>query len=161
MKEKTLLPVMLLGLSLLLITSCNGPVSTRPANTPDPFIMTLEERAIWDFENFYNELHDLAKEAADTPVEDLGPISSQSYLLSEEIKEYEVPLFAVKAQSALYNYANAIYKCCSRKYQKYKSEMVGDETLGEVDYSICDRIQDFAEPAYLYIQELKEVNTEK
>lgn len=161
MKEKPLLLVMLLGLSLLLITSCNGLVSTGPTDTPDPFTMTLEERIIWDFENINNELHDLAKEATDTPVEDLEPITSQIYLLSEEIKEYEVPLFGVKAQSALYHYANAIYKCCSRRYQKYKGEMEGDETLGEVDYSICNRIQVYAESSYLNIQELKEMNTEK
>ena len=155
---------------LLLITACAGSASTGPTSTPDPLTMTITERTIWDFENIRNEVHDLAEAAADTPagepenmedLEELDQIVNQVAALSYEVKEYyDVPLLAIKAQSALYNFADSTYSCYSYKHQEYMRKLVGDETITEVDYSICDQAQEYEESFDLLLQELKDDNTE-
>jgi hypothetical protein len=160
MKTRTSFVLILLA-GMLLFTACTGSVSTGSTSTPDPSLMSINERTIWDFENLRNEVHDLAAAAADTPAEDLDPIVNQVYALSEEIKEYEFPLFAVKAHSALYYFANSTYICYSQKEQEYMGEMAGDEIIGEVNYSHCDQAPIFGESVDLLLQELKETNAEK
>lgn len=160
MKPRTSFVLSLLA-GMLLIPACNGSVNTGPTWTPDPSLMSINERTIWDFENLRNEVHDLAAAASDTPAEELDPVVNQMFALSEEIKEYEFPLFAVKAHSALYYFANSTYICYSQKEQEYMREMVGDEIIGEVNYSYCDRAPEYEEGFDLLIQELKETNAEK
>jgi len=123
--------------------------------------MSITERTIWDFENLRNEVHDLAAAAADTPAEDLRPIYLQMVELTEEIEEYDFPLFAAQAPSALYYFANSTYICYSQKEQEYMREMAGDEIIGEINYSYCDRAPEYEEGFDLLIQELKETNAEK
>jgi len=168
MKPRTIFALSLL-VGMLLITACNGSANSGHTGTPDPLTMTITERIIWDFENIRNEVHDLAEAAADTPagepenmedLEELNQIVNQMAALSREIKEYyDVPLFAVKAQSALYNFADSTYSCYSYKHQEYMRKLVGDETITEVDYSICDQAQEYEESFDLLLQELKDDTT--
>lgn len=160
MKGKTLLLVMLLGLTLLLITSCNESVNTEPVSTPDPSLMSITERTIWDFENFRNELNDLAAVAGDTPVEDLESITRQMADLKQEIEGYDFPLVAVKAHSALYRFSNSTFLCYKDKYWEYYYETIGVESKGD-DIAHCDQAQIFGESVDLLLQELKEMDAEK
>ncbi|RLD00420.1 MAG: hypothetical protein DRI46_07450 [Chloroflexi bacterium] len=155
-----------LSLVILIITACAGSASTGPTNTPDPSFMSINERAIWDFDNYRNELKGLVNSAADAPTEssvdyeNLAQIVYQIGALSEQIDEYEVPLSFIKAQSALSNFAHSAYMCYNLKYQEYVRESVGDNTASKVDYSICDKITEYEESYDLFLQELKANNSE-
>ena len=145
---------------IFLITSCNGLTDSIPTSTPDILLMDIYERAIWDFENLRNEIHDLAAVAADTPVEDLEPILRQIAELKAEIEGYEFPLEAAKAQSALDNYSATTILCYQREYVEYLREISGEESVGEhIDF--CGQAQVYEETFDLYLQELKETYVEK
>lgn len=161
MKGKKLLLVVLLGLALLLITACKESTDMGPTSTPNPLTMTIFERTIWDFDNYRNKVNDMAAEAADMAPEDLDPIIWEMNALAEEIKEYEVPLFAVKAQSALYNYANSTFQCYSDKFSVYFRESIGAEPLDPSNFDYCDEAPIFGESVDLLLQELKEMNAKK
>ena len=148
--------LLLLGFTLLLVTACDNSGTTR---TQDPMLMTINERTIWELENYKNEVNEMAVEAAEMAAEDLDPLIWHINSLAEEIKDYKVPLFAVKAQSALYNFADSTYSCYSYKHQEYMRKLVGDETITEVDYSICDQAQEYEESFDLLLQELKDDTT--
>ncbi len=143
---------------LFLITSCAGSGDVGPTSTPDPFLMTMEERTIWDFENFRNEVKALAESAAETPVEDLDPILHQMQMLNGEIIGYEFPLFAAQAHSALLNLATNTEQCYFGKYMEYLLESSDQEMLGRPD-DRCDQAQVYEETFDLYLRELKEMNT--
>jgi hypothetical protein len=140
----------------LLLTSCTGSGGMGPTSTPDPLLMTINERIIWDFENLREEVNDLAAEAVDTPVEDLEPIIRQMAALEEEIQGYEFPLFAAKAHSALYNFSANTILCYQREYVEYLREISGEESVGEhIDF--CGQARVFEETLDLYLQKLKEM----
>ena len=144
---------------VLLMTSCTGSEGIGPTNTPDPLLMTSNERAIWEFENFRDEVNDLAAEADATPVEDLEPIIRQMTVLKDEIGGYEFPLSASQAHSALYNFAWNTEQCYFGKYAEYLAEISGHGLMGEVD-DRCNQAQVYEETLDLYLQELKEMNAE-
>lgn len=142
---------------LFLITSCTGSVNTGPTSTPDPLLMTIEERTLWDFENYRDEVNALAGSAADTSVEDLEPILHQMQMLNGEINGYEYPLFAAKAHSALSNFAWNTEQCYTSKYAEYLMESSDQEMMVRPD-DRCDQAQVYEETLDLYLQELKEIN---
>ena len=162
MKGKTLLLVVLLCFSMLLITSCNESSNMESTSTPDPLTMTINERAIWDFDNYRNQVNEMAAEAADLPAEDLDPLIWQMNSLAEEINEYDTPLIviAIKAQSALYYYANSTFQCYSAKHAEYFRESIGAETLTPNNFAYCDDIMVFSESFDLLLQELKDIETD-
>ena len=125
-----------------------------PTSTPDPLLMDIYERTIWDFENLRNEMNDLAAAAADTPVEDLKLITGQMVELTEEIKGYEFPLFAASAQSTLYSFSFNTEQCYLTKYAEYINEVSHPE---DIAYR-CNQAQLFEETLDLYLQELIEIN---
>jgi len=120
-------------------------------------LMTINERTIWELENYKNEVNEMAVEAAEMAAEDLDPLIWHINSLAEEIKDYKVPLFAVKAQSALYNYANSTFQCYSAKHSKYFRESIGAETLTPNNFDYCDEIQIFSESFDILLQELKDM----
>jgi hypothetical protein len=142
---------------ILLLTACTGSVDLGPTSTPDPLLMTIEERTIWDFENFRNEVIALAGLAADTPVEDLEPILQQMQTLNGELNVYESPLFAAQAHSALLNFFWSTEQCYMGKFAAYLTETSGQGMMGRPDDS-CERAQVFLEAFDLYLQELKETD---
>ena len=158
MKAKTIFAIIWLA-GLLLITSCGGSGATDPTNTPDPLLMTFNERAIWDFENFRDEVNDLAAAAAATPAQDLEPIVKQMTALKEEIGGCEFPLSASQTHSALLNYASFTEQCYFGKYVEYLAEISGQGSMLNSD-DRCDQAQEYEETLDLYLQELKEMNAE-
>jgi len=140
--------------SILLITSCTGSEGIGPTNTPDPLLMTSNERAIWEFENFRDEVNDLAAEADATPVEELEPIVKQMTALKEEIRGCEFTLSASQAHSALLSFASSTEQCYFGKYAEYLIEASGHELMGESD-DHCDQVQIYKERLDTYLQELK------
>ena len=158
MKSKTKSTIILLA-GLLLITSCSESVKTGPTSTPDPLLMTLSERAIWEFDNFRNEVNGLAAAAATTPAEDLEPIIKQMTALKEEIQGCDFPLSASQAHSALLNFALFTEQCYFGKYAGYLAEISGHESMIGSD-DRCNQALIYEETLDLYLQELKEMNTE-
>ena len=162
MKTRTqLCAIILVGLYLL--TSCNlltiqDPTSTpSPTSTPDPSSMDIQERTIWNLENFLNEVNDLSAIAADTPVEELDPINRKMALLAAQIKNYEIPLEAATMHSVLYNYAFLTAQCYMIRFDVHINEMSDEEYdyfFG--DFDRCERAHIFEETCNLYLQELKE-----
>lgn len=146
-----------LVVSLFLLIACEAAIEDGPTYTPDPILMTIEERTIWDFENFRNELNALAGSAADTPVEDLEPILHQMQMLNGEINGYESPLFAAQAHSALLNLFWSTEQCYMGKFAAYLMESSDQEMMGQPD-DWCDQIQVYEETFDLYLQELKETS---
>ncbi|RLD00507.1 MAG: hypothetical protein DRI46_07320 [Chloroflexi bacterium] len=142
---------------LLLLTSCIQSANLGSTSTPDPGLMDVIERTIWDFEIFRDEVNDLAAEAANTPVEDLEPICLQMVALTEEIEGYEYPLFAASAQSALYNFSYSTNQCCGVKFGEYLNK----GPLPEHTAYHCDNAQVYKESFDTYLQELKEMYAEK
>ena len=158
MRTRTALVISLVACIFLLV-SCTGSVELGPTSTPDPVLMTIEERTIWDFENLRDEVNALAGLAASTPTEDLEPIVRQMFTLTEEIKGVEYPLFAAQAHSALYNFARYKSECCFVKYNVINKEMSDEElALFFGDFDRCERAQVFEETLNLYLQELKGVD---
>lgn len=146
---------------VLLIKCFSGAGDMGPDSTPDPSLMTIEERTIWDLENYRNEMHDLAELAADTPVEDLEPIILQmNALIQDPNKNPEVPPIAAKAQSALREYTWYTKQCYADKYAEYLGETTYQESMGG-SKDLCEQAQVFEESFDLYLQELKEMNAEK
>lgn len=144
---------------VFLFSACSGSTAVGPTSTPDPMLMNFNERTIWDFENYREEINDLAGLAAETPVEDLDPIVHQISALAEEIKEYDYPLSAAQTHSALYNYAEFTFQCYVIKYQVHITEMSDEEYhtfFG--DFDRCERAQEYKETFDLYLQELKGAN---
>ncbi|HDD55125.1 MAG TPA: hypothetical protein ENG59_02640 [Chloroflexi bacterium] len=146
--------------SLFLFTSCAGEVDMGPTSTPDPMLMSIEERTIWDFDNLRNQINDLAATAAETPPEDLEPILHQLVKLIDEIREYEYPINAAQAHSTLFNFANSTTHCYMYEYDVHVRQM-SDENLdvfyGDTDF--CEQAKDFEETFDLYLQEMKELDS--
>lgn len=145
--------VICIAASLFLVTACSGLTETGPTSTPDPLLMTVEERTIWDLENFRNEVLALAAAADETPGEDLEPILHEMGYLWQTIPEF--PLFAAKAGSALREFAFYTNQCYLGRF----AEKSGLETMGQ-DEDPCDQAQVYGETFDLYLQELKEMNPE-
>ena len=139
---------------MLLMTSCTGSEGIGPTNTPDPLLMTFNERAIWNFENFRDEVNDLAAAAAVTPAQDLDPIVKQMTTLKEEIQGCEFPLSASQAHSALLNYALFTEQCYFGKYVEYLAEISGQGSMRN-SADPCDQVQIYEERLDSYLQELK------
>ena len=157
MRTRTTLAFCFLA-GLFLFTSCTGSDESGPTSTPDPMLMDIHERTIWDFENYRNEVNDLAGLAADTPVEDLEPIIQQMQMLNGEINRYEYPLFAAQAHSALLNFAYSTDQCYMGKFAAYLMENSDQEMMGRPEDS-CDQAQVYEETLDLYLQELKEMDS--
>ncbi len=103
-------------------------------------------------------MDDLAALAADTPVEDLEPIARRMTELKEEIKGYEFPLCAAKAQSALQEFSFYTEQCYLIKFAEYIKEISDEESIADYDdYDRCDWAQLHEEAFDLMIQELNEM----
>ena len=147
---------------MLLTTSCNGLTGPKPTSTPDPCPKDVLEIIIYDFEDQKQEINALAAVAADTPAEDLKPIVLQMTELKEDIKGYEFPLCAARAQSALQEFSLYTEQCYFIKYAEYINENSGLESIADYDdFDRCDRAQVYEETLDLYLQELKEMNAIK
>ena len=147
---------------MLLITSCNGLTGPRPTSTQDPCPIDVLETIIYDFEDLKQEINALAAVAADTPAEDLKPIVLQMTELKEDIKGYEFPLCAARAQSALQEFSLYTEQCYFIKYVEYINENSGVESIADYDdFDRCDRAQVYGEALDLFLQELKEMSATK
>lgn len=153
MKNRTAFMISLIA-GMLLITSCTGSEGIGPTNTPDPLLMNFNERAIWDFENFRDEVNDLAAAAAATPAQDLEPIVKQMTALKEEIGGCEYPLSASQAHSALLSFASFTEQCYFGKYAEHLVEISGQGSMLNSD-DHCDQVQIYEERLDTYLQELK------
>lgn len=153
MKNRTAFMISLIA-GMLLITSCTGSEGIGPTNTPDPLLMNFNERAIWEFENFRDEVNDLAAAAAATPAQDLEPIVKQMTALKEEIGGCEYPLSASQAHSALLSFASFTEQCYFGKYAEYLIEISGQGSMLNSD-DHCDQVQIYKERLDTYLQELK------
>ena len=143
---------------IFLITSCNGLTGSDPTSMPDPCSKDVLEKTLMDFENLREEVNYLAAVADDTHVEDLEQIVRQMTELKEEIKVYEFPLCAAKAQSALQEFSLYTEQCYFIKYAEYINENSDVESIADYDdYDRCDRAQLHEEAYDLMIQELKDM----
>ena len=157
MKTSTPFLISLL-IGMLLTTSCNGLTGPKPTSTQDPCPIDVLETTIYDFEDLKQEINALAAVASDTPVGDLEPIVRQMTALKEEIKGYEFPLCAARAQSALQEFSLYTEQCYFVKYMEYDKENSGVESIVDYDdYDRCDRAQLHEEAFDLMIQRLNEL----
>jgi hypothetical protein len=144
----------------MLITSCAGPVLTGPTITPDPQLMDVYERTIWDIENLRNQVNDLEIIASETQAEDLEPIIQELISLKEKIRGYSYPLTAAQAHSALYNFAFYTEQCYFSKYAELLLESSNQETIRKPEDDPCVHIQVYRETLNQYLQELKEMEVD-
>jgi len=145
-------------IGMLLIASCNGLTGPKPTSTKDPCPKDLLETTVKDFENLRDDMNDLAAVADDTPVGDLETIVRRMSELKEEIKGYEFPLCAARAQSALQEFSLYTEQCYFVKYMEYDKENSGVESIVDYDdYDRCDRAQLHEEAFDLMIQQLNEL----
>ncbi len=152
MRTRTIYAITLMA-GLFLITSCTGLTGPKPTSTPDPCPKDVLETVVRDFDDLKKEIDDLAAVADDTPVKVLFPITIQLNDLQEEIKGYEFPLCAAKAQSALYYYSNSTVQCYASKYAEYIYEASYPE---DIAYH-CNKAQLLGEGVDLMLQELNEM----
>lgn len=161
MRTRTIYAITLMA-GLFLITSCNVLTGPKPTSTPDPCPKDVLETTVRDFEDLRKEIDDLAALADDTPAEDLEPIVRQMTALKEKVNQYEFPLCAAKAQSALQNFSWYTEQCYFIKYMEYIKEIYDEESISDYDdYDRCDRAQLHEEAFDLMLQELKEMIAEK
>jgi hypothetical protein len=147
---------------MFLITSCNGLTGPKPTSTPAPCPKDVLETTVRDFEDLRKEIDDLAALADDTPAEDLEPIVRQMTALKEEVNQYDFPLCAAKAQSALQNFSFYTEQCYFIKFMEYIKEIYDEESISDYDdYDRCDRAQLHEEAFDLMLQELNEMIAEK
>jgi len=158
-KMKTKIPFVIgLLIGMLLITSCNGLTGPRPTSTQDPCPIDVLETIIYDFEDLKQEINALAAVASETPVGDLEPIVRRLSELKEEIKGYEFPLCAARAQSALQEFSLYTEQCYFIKYVEYINENSGVESIADYDdFDRCDWAQLHEEAYDLMIQQLNEL----
>ena len=142
---------------ILLITSCSGLTSPEPTSTPDPCSKDILEKIVGDFDDFKKEIDQLAEVAAATPAEDLELIVRQMTKLKEEVEDYEFPLCAAKAQSALFNFSFSTEQCIFYKYAQY----INVVSHPEEEAKHCDRAGLFEEGYVSMLQELNEMIAEK
>ena len=158
MKAKTLFVTLLL-IGLFVLSSCAAPGDIGPTNTPDPLLMNINERTIWDFENYKEEINLLAVKAEDLPAEDIEMIVRQMTEITEEIKDYEFPLSAAQIHSALYNFARNTEQCYFGKYMESTMVVENVEFFERQDV-FCDQAKLIEETFDQYLLEMKEMETE-
>ena len=161
MRTRTSFVISLLA-GMFLITSCNVLTGPKPTSTQDSCPKDILETTVRDFEDLKKEMDDLAALADNTLAEDLEPVVRQMTALKEEVNQYEFPLCAAYAQSALSNFSFSTEQCYFIKYMEYIKEISGVESIADHDdYDRCNRALEYEEYFDLKIQELNEMISAK